>query len=99
MAYYVFVLQKEVTGSFNQDPKIIQVVYRPGHDLVQQMAEGRNRNGLRYHSKVILIFLRMSWPENISGMAEGTSTHLLNGDPDLRCGQSRDQSDELPGIA
>ncbi|MEQ9404656.1 MAG: ATP-binding protein [Cyclobacteriaceae bacterium] len=80
VAYYVFVLQKEVTGSFNQDPKIIQVATDQVR-LGEQMAKAAIGMGYATTQGNFDFFkneLARIYPEWQKG-----HNALLNGDPDL----------------
>lgn len=80
VAYYVFVLQKEVSGAFNQDPKVIELSTnqsRMGQQLVKA-AIGMGYSATESNFNVFKNELRRLHPEWQKGHQA-----LLNGDTDL----------------
>ncbi len=90
VSYYVFVLQKEVTGAFNQDPKIVEVSTnqsRLGQQLVKA-AIGMGYSTTENNFNIFKTELRRIHPQWQKGHQA-----LLNGDPDLGISQPT-QTDE-----
>ena len=84
VAYYVFVLQKEVTSSFNQDPKVIQVATDQTR-LGQQMVKNAIGMGYSTNERNFNIFkneLRRIYPEWQKGHRA-----LIDGSDDLGISQ------------
>ncbi len=84
VAYYIFVLQKEVSGSFNQDPKIIEVSTNQSR-LGQQMVKAAIGMGYSTTENNFNVFkneLRRIHPQWQKGHQA-----LLNGDADLGISQ------------
>lgn len=90
VAYYVFVLQKEIKDSFNQDPQIVQVSAdqaAKGQQIVKAaigMGYARNQGQFDYFKNE----LRRVYPEWVKGHQA-----LIRGDQDLNISQPS-QTDE-----
>lgn len=94
VAYYVFVLQKEITNSFNQDPQVIQISSNQS-TLGQQIV--KNAVGMGYSDRAgnfdfFKKELRQIYPQWQKGHQA-----LINGDPDLNLAQPS-QTDEYLAI-
>ncbi|WP_370086184.1 ATP-binding protein [Ekhidna sp.] len=90
VAYYVFVLQKEITNSFNQDPKVVQVSANQTA-LAEQIVKASIGMGYSQTEKNFDFFkneLRRIFPQWQKGHQA-----LLNGDPDVGITQPS-QTDE-----
>ncbi|WP_420318679.1 ATP-binding protein [Ekhidna sp.] len=94
IAYYVFVLQKEIKDSFNQDPRIVQVSADQaamGQQIVKSavgMGYARNQAQFDYFKKE----LRRVYPQWVKGHQA-----LIQGDQDLNISQPS-QSDEYVAL-
>ena len=94
VAYYVFVLQKEIKDSFNQDPQIVQVSAdqaAKGQQIVKAaigMGYARNQNQFDYFKNE----LKRVYPEWVKGHQA-----LINGDEDLNISQPS-QTDEYAAL-
>ncbi|WP_425391231.1 ATP-binding protein [Ekhidna sp.] len=90
VAYYVFVLQKEIKNSFNQDPRLVQIAADQtalGQQIVKSavgMGYARNQTQFDYFKNE----LRRTYPRWVKGHQA-----LINGDEDLNIGQPS-QTDE-----
>jgi len=92
VAYYVFVLQKEVSGSFNQDPKVIELSTnqsRMGQQLVKA-AIGMGYSATESNFNVFKNELRRLHPQWQKGHQA-----LLNGDAELEIQQPIQSDDYL----
>ncbi|MEP5613406.1 MAG: ATP-binding protein [Cyclobacteriaceae bacterium] len=92
VAYYVFVLQKEVSGAFNQDPKIIELSANQsgmGQQLVKA-AIGMGYSATESNFNVFKNELRRLHPQWQKGHQA-----LLNGDADLGIQQPIQSDDYL----
>ncbi len=90
VAYYVFVLQKEITNSFNQDPKVVQVSANQS-TMGQQMVKAAM--GMRYaESQGNFDFFRNELRRVYPQWQKGHQA-LINGDVDLNITQPS-QTDE-----
>ncbi|MEP1097570.1 MAG: ATP-binding protein [Cyclobacteriaceae bacterium] len=92
VAYYVFVLQKEVSGAFNQDPKVIELSTnqsRMGQQLVKA-AIGMGYSATESNFNVFKNELRRLHPQWQKGHQA-----LLSGDADLEIQQPIQSDDYL----
>ncbi|SNT30408.1 His Kinase A (phospho-acceptor) domain-containing protein [Ekhidna lutea] len=94
VAYYVFVLQKEITNSFNQDPKVVQVAANQS-TMGQQIVKAALGMGYSETQKNFDFFkneLRRVYPQWQKGHQA-----LINGDADLNLTQPS-QTDEYVAL-
>ena len=90
VAYYVFILQKEITNSFNQDPKVVQVSAEQS-TMGQQMVKAAL--GMRYaESQKNFDYFRNELRRVYPQWQKGHQA-LINGDADLGLSQPA-QTDE-----
>ena len=90
VAYYVFILQKEITNSFNQDPKVVQVSASQS-TMAQQIV--KSALGMRYaESQKNFDFFRNELSRVYPQWQKGHLA-LINGDSELRLSQPA-QSEE-----
>ncbi|MEO1185466.1 MAG: hypothetical protein AAFX46_12585 [Cyanobacteria bacterium J06636_27] len=90
VAYYVFILQKEITNSFNQDPKVVQISAKQS-TMGQQMVKAAV--GMRYaESQKNFDYFRNELRRIYPQWQKGHNA-LLDGDADLNLSQPA-QSEE-----